>query len=89
MKTVLVLGTWTTCYLTGGQHKNCYQLIWIMILDIFLYIAFVYNEILIHSNGIFTSLGVEVDCFYLWVIQDSLYSPGLPVLAICQHWGHW
>ena len=35
-----------------------------MILAIFLYIAYVYNEIFTHPNGIFTRLGgVDVDFF--------------------------
>ena len=42
----------------------------IMILAIFLYIAYVHNEILTPSNGIFTCLGqVDVEFFYLCVQQ--------------------
>ena len=38
-----------------------------MILAIFLYIAYVYNEIFTRPNGIFTCLWrVNVDFFYLW-----------------------
>ena len=45
-----------------------------MILTIFLYISYVYNEIFTRPNGIFARLGrVDVDFFYLW--RGQLISP--------------
>ena len=42
-----------------------------MILVIFLYIAYVYNEIFIRPNGIFTRLGqVDIDFFFLPLLEN-------------------
>ena len=50
--------------LISGRHENFYQLVWIMILAIFLYISYVYNEIFTCPNGIFTRLErVDIDFF--------------------------
>ena len=46
----------------SGLHENFYQFVRIEILVTFLYIAYVYHEILTRLNGIFTHLGwVDVD----------------------------
>ena len=48
------------------SSRTFYQLVWMIILAIFLYIAYVYNQIFSHPNGIFTHLGwVDIDFFYL------------------------
>ena len=62
----------TVWSLGGGRHENLNQLVWIMILAIFLYIAYVYNEFFTYPNGIFSHLGrVDVDFFLSLLAMDK------------------
>ena len=36
----------------SGKHENLYQHAWMIVLAIFVYIAYVYNEFFTHLNGI-------------------------------------
>ena len=58
-------------YDLNGRPENFYQLIRIEIFPTFLYITYVYNEILTRPNVIFTRLGrVDVEFFfYLWILS--------------------
>ena len=60
MQSIFKLGVHTY----SGRHEHFYHLALIMILAIFLYIAYVCNEFFTHPHGIFTHLGrVDVDFF--------------------------
>ena len=59
---------------SSGRHENFYQLVQIMILTIFLYISYVYDEIFTRPNGIFTRLGrVDVDFFSTSILRGLQY----------------
>ena len=76
-------------WLSSGQAEHFYQLLPMIILAIFLYIAYVYNQIFTHPNGIFTRLGwVDIDFFLpllsiadVFPINEMTFSQSIIVLS--------